>query len=335
MLRGMKRQPKMDDRIHAEIRSRFKIAQHILVVSHIRPDGDAVGSLLGLGLAIQAAGKPAQLVLDDVVPANMRHLPGYEQVSRHTSGPVDFIITLDCSDLKRVGRALNGYSYPDLNIDHHPTNLNFGKVNLVDPAAVATAEILARSLPEWGLPITKDVASALLTALITDTLGFRTANVTSSVMRLVADLIDVGINMPELYMKSYIQRSFEATRYWGAGLNQLQRDGAVVWSTLTMKDRQGAGYSGNDDADLINVLSAIKDAMVAIVFVEQPNGNVKVSWRAQHGVDVAQFASSYGGGGHAAAAGAEIHGNLEEIQTRVLGDIQNFLVQCNVSQQLH
>jgi phosphoesterase RecJ-like protein len=316
----------MADPINTEIRLRIMNAQRILVVSHVRPDGDAIGSLLGLGLAIQTSGKLVEMVLDDTVPANLRHLPGYQQVSQRPKDTCDLIVTLDCSDLKRVGKALNGYNVPDVNIDHHPTNLNFGKINLVDPSAVATAEILTRSLPEWDLPITKDVASALLTALVTDTLGFRTSNVTSKVMRMAADLMDVGADLPDIYGKSLIQRSFEATRFWGAGLTQLQREGPVVWSILTTQDRKASGYSGNDDADLINVLSAIKDAMVAIVFVEQSNGNIKVSWRAQPGVDVAQIASSFGGGGHTAAAGAEIQGTLDDVRSRVIGKTRDFLV---------
>jgi bifunctional oligoribonuclease and PAP phosphatase NrnA len=140
----------------------------------------------------------------------------------------------------------------------------------------------------------------------------------------------MGVDMPALYSEALIQHSFEAMRFWGAGLSQLQRDGSVVWSTLSMQDRQASGYGGRDDADLINVLSAIKGAVVAIIFVEQPNGNIKVSWRAQDGVDVAQIAGSYGGGGHKAAAGAEIQGSLEEVRSRVIGDTRNFLVQCNV-----
>ncbi|MGB9669093.1 MAG: DHH family phosphoesterase, partial [Anaerolineales bacterium] len=113
-------------------------------------------------------------------------------------------------------------------------------------------------------------------------------------------------------------RSFEAMRFWGAGLTKLNRKGAIVWTTLTMKDRKEAGYSGKDDADLINVLSSINDSKVSIIFVEQPNGNVKISWRAVSGLDVASIAMQFGGGGHAAAAGAEITGEMNSIVEKVL-----------------
>ena len=141
-----------------------------------------------------------------------------------------------------------------------------------------------------------------------------------------AKLIDYGANISDLYLRSLILRSYESTRFWGAGLSQLEREGAIVWTKLTIEDRKKAGYSGRDDADLINVLSAIKDASIAIIFVEQPSGNVKVSWRAKPGLDVARLAMRFGGGGHAAAAGAELHGTLDEVMSRVLHETHGLLV---------
>jgi phosphoesterase RecJ-like protein len=110
------------------------------------------------------------------------------------------------------------------------------------------------------------------------------------------------------------------------GLMKLERDGPMVWATLTMEDRQEVGYPGRDDADLINVLTSIHDASVVMIFVEQPNGEVKVSWRAQPGVDVSRVALKFGGGGHPAAAGAEIIGDLEEVRSSVLQVTRNLLI---------
>jgi bifunctional oligoribonuclease and PAP phosphatase NrnA len=115
-----------------------------------------------------------------------------------------------------------------------------------------------------------------------------------------------------------VHRSFEAARYWGQGLAKLHHNDHIVWTSLTQEDRKAADYTGNDDADLINILSTIEDANIAIIFVEQHGGKVKVSWRAIPGLEVAQVAFSFGGGGHAAASGAEIEGTLEDIQQRVL-----------------
>ena len=316
----------MNDVLLEEIRSLITDAQRILVTTHVRPDGDAIGSLLGLGLSLQVAGKEVQMVLDDVVPASLRHLVGGQQINHEAKSAFDLSIVVDCSDIKRIGICFEGISAPDLNIDHHPTNENYGKHNLVEVSASATTEMLAEFIPLWGLPVTKDVASALLTGLITDTLGFRTSSVTSKTMRIAADLIDQGAEMSDLYIRSMVQRSFEAARLWGSGLSQLEREGPIVWTRLSLQDRQEAGYHGRDDADLINVLSAIKDASIAIIFIEQPSGSIKVSWRAQPGLDVARLATQFGGGGHAAAAGAEVQGSMDDVMPHILKVTQGLLV---------
>lgn len=315
----------MSDDVLAEIGRQLRTAQRILVVSHIRPDGDAVGSTLGLGLALQAAGKDARMALADGVPANFRYLPAQSAVARRPQGEFDLVVVLDCSDLKRAGGALPDGTIPHINIDHHITNLNFARLNLVDVEAVATAQILAENLPAWGLPLTPAVGEALLTGLVTDTIGFRTSNMTPQALRVAAGLMECGANLPEIYTQALAQRSYEAVRFWGAGLNALERAGSLVWATLTLEARKAAGYGGRDDADLINVLSSIQDARIALVFVEQPNGAVKVSWRGQPGVDVSGLALSFGGGGHPAAAGAEIQGGLEEVRSKVLEATKSLL----------
>ena len=132
-------------------------------------------------------------------------------------------------------------------------------------------------------------------------------------------LMETGSNMPDLYMRSLVQKSFPAARYWGAGLSRLEQENGIVWGTLTLDDRKRAGYGGNDDADLINIISAINGNKVGMIFVEQNDNHVKISWRAlEQGIDVSPIAKQFGGGGHAAAAGADVHGALDDIQPMVL-----------------
>ena len=169
----------MAEPIAATIKARLASSQKILITSHVRPDGDAVGSLLGLGLALQAAGKQVEMVLTDGVPSSFRHLEGSKQIIQEPQGPFDTFITVDCADFKRTGKPFASFSPPDINIDHHITNQHFGKLNLIEGEEVATSAILTKHLPEWGLEITQPVAAALLTGIITDTLGFRTSNMTS------------------------------------------------------------------------------------------------------------------------------------------------------------
>ena len=312
--------------IIGEIRDRLKNANNVVVASHVRPDGDAVGSLLGLGLALKDAGKSVQMVLADGVPSSYKHLEGSELILKKPNGESDTFITVDCADLKRVGKVFEGMGQPDINIDHHITNEKFGKLNLIETEEVATAAILTNHLPTWGFEITKPIAAALLTGIVTDTLGFRTSNTNPSALRLCADLMETGVDMPDLYMRSLVRKSFPAAKYWGAGLSSLEQKNGVVWATLTLADRKRTGYGGNDDADLINLISAIDGNKVGMIFVEQSDNHVKISWRAlESGIDVSQVAKHFNGGGHAAAAGADIPGAISEIQPLVLEKTRDML----------
>lgn len=308
----------MSNRIDLEIRSAFAKANRIVLVSHIRPDQDAIGSLLGLGSALESAGKQVQMVLTDSISVGLRFLEGAEKVSKAPESPFDLFVSLDCSDPKRLGNALGEGIDVDINIDHHLSNLNFGRINLVEPENVATSAVIAEHLEAWGLELNKTVATALLMGILGDSLGFRTSNTSSNTLRLAANLMDYGISMSELYTKTLVRRSFPAAKYWGLGLTNLKKSDGVIHTTLTLDDRKTALYTGNDDADLINMLSTIDNASVAIVFVEQSKEKVKVSWRAIPGLDVSKLALSFGGGGHPAASGAEIPGTLNEIQEKVL-----------------
>jgi phosphoesterase RecJ-like protein len=308
----------LDEALLREAARCLNHAHSVLIVSHIRPDGDAVGSLIGLALALEQKNLQVQMVIGDGVPASLRHLEGSNRVLHKPQREFDLIITVDCSDLERAGIALKEKPAPDINIDHHVTNTKFARINLVDDQAAATSEMIVDILPEFGLQLSPAVAAALLTGLITDTIGFRTSNVSPRTLRHAARLMETGVDMPYLYRRALINRSYESVKFWGSGLINLERDGRLIWTTLTMDDRKLAGYPGRDDADLINVLSSIDEVDIAMVFVEQPNGRIKVSWRAQPGFDVAEIATVFGGGGHPAASGVEVSGNLSDIKTAVL-----------------
>jgi bifunctional oligoribonuclease and PAP phosphatase NrnA len=309
--------------LHQAIRERLERAERVLVTAHVRPDGDAVGSVLGLGLALAAAGKTVRMALVDGVPPNLQHLEGSRQVKRGAGDLASFdtLVALDSADLQRTGGIL-GERAPDINIDHHVTNTMYGALNLVLTGQVATAAILAKYLPTWGLGYNKAVAEALLTGIVTDTLGFRTSNITPEALHLAAMLMEHGAYLPTLYTRALVSKTFEAARYWSYGLGRLQQErapagGVLTWTALTLADRLAAGYPGNDDADLVNMLSAV-DGDVTVIFVEQKDGVVKVSWRARPGIDVSRTALPFCGGGHPAAAGAQLSGSLDEVQAVVL-----------------
>ena len=318
----------MTNTINQDIKDRIAGSDRILVVSHVRPDADAVGSVLGLGLALRAAGKTVQMVLEDGSD-NFEYLPQYDTISRQPEGQFDMVIVVDCSDPDRVGHVLDDYGKPTLVVDHHKTNLQFGEYNVVEPDQAATAAILYDAIPTWGLSFTPEVATSLLSGIVGDTIGFRTSNVDSQLLRRAAALMDLGADLANIYREELVLKSFTEARYWGAGLNRLELEDGLVWASLTLADREKIGYAGNDDADLVNVLSSVREAEIALIFIEQPQNQVKVSWRARPGYDVSGLAFSFGGGGHAAAAGADIDGSLNEVIQRVIIETKAYLQNIN------
>lgn len=312
--------------IDDQIKKLIENASVIGIASHIRPDGDAVGSVLALGLALENAGKKVEMVLRSGVSKTFRHLAGADRVKRSFTSTCDLLILVDCSDEPRSGGVLNGRQ-ADIVIDHHITNKGFGKINLIDPQSVATCAILAEHIPLWGLTIDESIASALLSGIISDSIGFRTSNTTAKSLRIAADLMDKGSDITKLYNKALVSKPFEGVNYWGYGLAKLQREDGLVWTSLSLDDRKNAGYGDEDDADLTNILSSIEGLDVAVLFIEQKDNHVKVSWRARPGLDVASIASSLGGGGHPPAAGADIEGSLLQVQDKILKITKEYLEQ--------
>lgn len=317
-------------KIDQQIRDAIATNTAFVVVSHIRPDGDAIGSALGLAQALRIAGKQVAVVLEDAVAEKYASLPGSGQVVKQLPNDYNYLIVVDCSDPQRTGSVLKGLQ-PDLVIDHHKTNLNFGKINLVEDEAEATALMLAKHIQNWGLSIDSGVASAFLTGILADTIGFRTSNVTSEALRVSAELVDQGANLHEIYYQTLVTRSLAEARYWGQGLTKLQYQDGLLWSELTLEDRIRAGYYENDDADLVNTLSAISDVQITVLFVQQSIDRVKISWRSVAGLDVSGLAFQFGGGGHAAAAGADVSGSLEEVRERILSTTRTYLNEKNPS----
>lgn len=291
-------------------------ANLVAVVSHERPDGDAVGSALAVVLSLRRTGRQAEAVFRDGLPARYRFLPGASSVQRDFPPAIDLLIAVDCSTPERTGP--NGLAVPLINIDHHSTNTLFGQVNLVNGQASATAELLYDLAAGLGLPVDADVATNLLAGIVTDTIGFRTASTTPHVLHVAGDLMTRGGALAEVYDRLLNQHSLAALRYWSHGLSRLVAEAGVVWCSLRLDDRHAAHYPGNDDADLINLLGTVDDTRVAIIFVEQADGRTKVSWRCREGFNVARVAEQFGGGGHDLAAGAMITGDLAQVEQAVL-----------------
>jgi phosphoesterase RecJ-like protein len=306
------------------IHSLLLAAKCPLIVSHMRPDGDAIASVLGLGIGLKEAGKQCQMVLTDGIPSKFNFLEGSDLLIKDPQPGYDLVIALDSSDQQRLGEKFSDFAI-HINIDHHITNDYFADQNLVLPEEPATSAVLAQFLPQWGFPITPKIASALLTGILTDTIGFRTLNVSPDSLRISAQLIESGANLSDLYEKALVSQTFSASLLWGSALNRLKKKGRLAWTSIKMQDRKEAGYTGRDDADLTNVLSAIENIDISILFNEQNERKIKVSWRSRAGFDVSMIAQRFGGGGHPPASGAEITGNLEEVEEMVLKETNRYL----------
>jgi bifunctional oligoribonuclease and PAP phosphatase NrnA len=300
-------------------RDRLTAVDGVVIVTHERPDGDAVGSLLALSLSLQRLGKHPLSIMDGGVPERYAWLPGADSVLPSWPAVPAPVIAVDCADQERLAPRLPaGWGQPVLNIDHHATNTRFGVVNLVDSAATATAEVIYDLTSDLGLSMDSDIATNLLAGIVTDTIGFRTDNVTGGALRKVAELVERGGRLPEVYERLLTVRPLAAARYWGAGLARLHHQGDIVWTHLSLSDRTAAGYPGDDDADLVNFMATIDEGRVAVLFVEQGGGKVKISWRTHAGIDVSRVAQQFGGGGHEPAAGASVEGRLEDVEKTVL-----------------
>jgi len=281
--------------------------------------------MVGLGRALRRLGLLPILACSDPISPAFSYIPDIEEIVSKIEGQgpdsFDLVITLDCSDMERIGHFSNVPGFTDvplLNIDHHATNLDFGSVNLVGRAASSTAEIVLRLLEAMAIPLDADTATALLTGIVGDTRGFRTNNVTPQVMEAALRLMEAGASLPDVARHTLDTRSTAAIRLWGEALVRLQYQDRVIWTSIPLTARRAAGYTGNGDASLVSFLVGAEDADAAAVFVEREDERVEVGLRAEPGFDVAQVALQFGGGGHALAAGCTIPGPLEKAQTRLL-----------------
>ncbi len=297
-------------------------SSRILAITHVAPDGDAIGSLMGMAQMLRQMGK-AEVVLacDDAVPDKLTYLSGASDVVASTRGKFDLIIILDCSDERRGGEvyraARNNGRASVINIDHHITNTFFGDVNIVLTDTAATTEALVRLLKAWNLELNQDLALCLLTGLVTDTLCFRTANVTAEVMQVAAELMAAGADLAYITSQTVNRKSFNAIRFWGMLLSTLRLDDRIVSVHASAAARRAADFSPVGDASIVSFLVTAWEADIAVSLVEGDDGRVEVSLRARPGFDVSGVALALGGGGHPSAAGCQIAGPLPQAMERV------------------
>lgn len=316
----------MDRALRDAILLLIRRARRILLIAHMAPDGDCIGSLLALGQALRALGKQAVLACPDAVPQPYHFLPGQEAITRDPVGEFQLLISLDSSDISRLGDIYRPAAFatvPLINIDHHTTNVHFGTVNWVDSDAASTAEMVYALIGELGVPLNPDMALCLLTGLVYDTRGFRTPTTTIRTMTTATRLMEAGASLTLITDQVLNRRPLAVIRLWGEALSTLQWRGRVIWAEITQAMRQRAGIQDNDAAGgLASFLASAHEADVAVVFNEKPDNKVEVGFRSVPGVDVSAVAFQLGGGGHPQAAGCTLNGTLEEALQRVLAALE-------------
>lgn len=298
-------------------------AKRILVITHISPDGDAIGSLTAVGLGLRQLGKEATLVCDDGSPSRFDYLPLVDEIQKHLDANTDYdlVIALDCGDMSRMGQAYADLPDPPpplINIDHHVTNTRFGEANLVDGDCVSTTEILYDLLPELGITITTPLATSLLTGIVTDTLGFRTVGVAASTFRTAGSLMEAGANLTEITTQALLLKPLSTLRLWQIGLDNMKMEAeGVLWCSISDEERHQLGYRGTSSGGLVNMMANVDEATMSAVLIEE-NGKVYVGFRCRPPYNVAELAVNLGGGGHPLAAGCTLEGPLARAESLVV-----------------
>lgn len=308
------------------------IQQHekILCVSHVGPDGDAYGSLLGMGWMLRQLGKQPTLAMHDTTPDAFHFLPGIQDViaPQAVTADYDLMISLDASSADRMGSVYRPDDHADiplLVIDHHFTNTRFGNINWVDASSAATCQMLVRLADALEIPLEGEIAKCLLTGVVTDTLCFRTSNTDAAVMEAAMRLMQSGTKLSEIVAHTLNRREFNVFRLWGAVLSAVRLEDGVVWATISRAQKATAGNL-EDDGSLSSMLVTAVEADISATFTEKADDSgapiVECSFRAKPGFDVGTLAFSLGGGGHPPAAGVTLPGTLEAVSAKVVAELK-------------
>ncbi|MBO0826080.1 MAG: DHH family phosphoesterase [Actinobacteria bacterium] len=297
----------------------------ICLACHLRPDADALGSMLAMAQALHGRGHNVRASFGDdpfAVPANLRFLPGQQLLSAPASVPArpELMMSFDASALDRLGLLAGPAATARelIVLDHHASNTGFGSINLVDPAAAATAALTAELIRRLGISLTRDVALCLYAGLVTDTGSFRFSSTTPEVHQLAARLLATGLQPAAISRELYDRAPFGYLGLLAAALDRavLEADAAnglgLVWTTVTRADRERAGLPLDAAESVIDVIRRTDEAEVAAVLKEDDQGTWQVSLRSKDVIDVARAASQLGGGGHARAAGFSRTGRADE-----------------------
>lgn len=310
---------------HDRFRELIDRHAEFLILSHVDPDGDAIGSCLGLAWALRAMGRTAVVVNGSPLPESLRFLPGCETIRLPSDVGRTFgaVFVLDCSDLDRVGPEAARLIAPGAalaNVDHHAANEGFGEPRLVNVEASATAELVFEILESCGSPLRTEVAECLYAGIASDTGGFRFPNTTPRAFRIAARLVEHGARPSATAEALYGRKSEGSLRILGMALASIESRSAGQVGAITIPhDMFSAAGAQPEDADgIVQFAKSLNGTRVGVLIQEAAPGEVRLSFRSDGTVDVNEIAGRFGGGGHKNAAGARVKGELGRVKSAVL-----------------
>ncbi len=310
----------------AEVASLLFSARRVLICGHVMPDGDSLGSVLALGMALEQLGKEVTMAGPDPVPSIYKFLPCSERflVGKPLENNFDTIVVLDCSVPERLGdnyRAMVESGALVVVIDHHQGPVSFGTCRYIDVKASAVGEILCDLFEIMNIKVDIDIATCLYTAIVTDTGSLRYDNASPNTHRKIAALLEIGVPAARVNTLIYEEKPKEAVFLLGAALKTLAISdcGRVCWMNVTREMLNRVGAHDEHTEGLINYTRSIRGVEVGLLFHEMADGRWKVSFRSKSLVDVSKLAAVFGGGGHRRAAGCVMQGQAESIKSEVIG----------------
>ncbi len=304
----------------------FRQGERFLVCSHSRPDGDAVGSMLAMGMLLEQMGKRADLVTADRIPTIYEGLPGANAIvcAMRVHGLYDAVILLECDGLDRTRlRGLEDFFL--INIDHHISGSQFAHLNWIDREAASVGELVYRLVIAAGAKVTPEMATCIYTAVLTDTGGFCYGDLRASTFALAHQLVLAGADPVRIAQDVFFSTSTAKMLLLGAALGNLKREGRLAWLWITHHDMMRTCAAEEDCEGIVNFAVCISGVEAAAFLRELPEGCIRLSLRSKGTVNVAEIAERLGGGGHENAAGCTLEGPLPRALHQILAELRSSL----------
>ncbi|TCU72697.1 phosphoesterase RecJ-like protein [Tissierella praeacuta] len=306
---------------------KIKESERIYIVSHVQPDGDNIGSILALWIAIKKIKDKVFILKTDDIPSDFLFLPNVNEIKEfNDEGKIDMFIALDTSDENRLGKnkELLNKAKTIINIDHHISNTNFGHINIVDSNAAATGELVYNLIKKMNIPMDKDIASCIYTAISSDTGSFMYDNTSAETHRIIAELIDIGIDKGNININLYQNKSLERTMLFIKSLETLRlyfnNNVALIKVTQDMLNKANAKME--DTEGIVSFIREIAPVEVGIILKEFKENEIKVSMRSKRFIDVSAICASFNGGGHIRAAGCTINSPMDIAEKLILDELK-------------